>query len=158
MNKGKLLACLATLGIKPTMESFDDRKKMQKISYWLPIFGIDIGLNTDSYNWYLHGPYNPQLTKALFEIVEKPNATSLEPLRKEEKTQIKSLRSFLGEDIQSTDSLELLVSLHYLLQEAKRRGIPKAIAVEVLKEKKPYFREKEIKSALKKLSTLSERS
>ena len=158
MNKGRLLACLSVLGIKPTMESFDDRKKMQKISYWLPIFGIDIGLNTDSYNWYLHGPYNAQLTKALFEIVEKPNEISLEPLTKEEKAQVKSLKRFLGEDIQSTDYLELLVSLHYLLQEAMHRGISKDIAVDVLKEKKPYFKEREIQTALRKLRELSERS
>jgi len=156
MNKQKLLTCLTLLGIKPKMDCFADRKKVQKISYWLPIFGIDVDLSTNDFNWYLHGPYSPELTRTLFEIVENSDANNLETLTNEEKDQIKKIKVFLGEDIKSVDALELLVSLNYLLQIAKNKKIPTRVAVDALKEKKPYFKDVEIQRALRKLQLLPE--
>ena len=151
MNKGKMLACLKHLGIKPSMESFDDRKKMQKITYLLPIFGVDIGLDMNSYSWYLHGPYSPELTKTLFDIVEDPRKATIGTLTKEDIIRIGKLKNLLGKDIESVDLLELIVSLHFLMWKAKDYGLEIDEVVDILKEKKPYFTDSEIRCALRKV-------
>lgn len=155
MNRSKIVACLKILGIKPKMESFSDRKKMQKITYLLPVFGIDIGLDIGSYSWYLHGPYSPRLTEALFEMVENPNDVIMGELTKEETKKVEELRNFVGKGIESVDLLELLVSLHFLVDEAKKFGLGTDAAVDFLKKKKPYFTHKEIQWAPAKLRLLS---
>lgn len=154
MNESKLLACLRILGIKPTMKTFRDRKRMQKVSYWLPIFGIDVGLNINSYSWYLHGPYSPGLTRTLFDIVEDPGRYVIGRLTKQDMDRIERLEVFLGEDVDSADSLELLSSLHFLLYHAERFGAPTDAAIEALKAKKPYFKDDEIQRALEKIRTI----
>ena len=88
MNKNKLMACLQALGIEPKMKQFNDRKKMQKITYFLPLFGIDVGLDVNSYNWYLHGPYSPEVTHTLFDIVKNPDNVQLSKLTTIEKEKI----------------------------------------------------------------------
>lgn len=155
MKKSKIVACLKILGIKPKMESFTDRKKMQKITYLLPVFDIDIGLDISSYNWYLHGPYSPKLTEAFFEMVENPNGIIVGELTKEETKKAEELRNFLGKGIESVDLLELLVSLHFLVYKAKEFGLGADAAVDFLKKKKPYFTHKEIQWALAKLKRLA---
>ena len=72
------------------------------------------------------------------------------------KEQNEKLRLFLGEDIKSTDSLELLVSLHYLLQIAKDHKLPISVALDALKETTPYLKDREIQNALRKLQLISE--
>ena len=155
MNKSKIVACLQLLGVKPNMESFNDRKRMQKITYLLPVFDIDVGLDIDSYSWYLHGPYNPNLTRALFEIVENPDRVEIGELNKEEIRKIKELRTFLAEDIESVDLLELLVSLHFLVHEARKFGLGQDAAIDFLKKKKPYFTNSEIQWASRKIRMLT---
>ena len=151
MEKKSLLAYLEALGIELTMETFDDRKRMQKLSYLFPLFGLDIGLEVESYSWYLHGPYSPGLTRALFEIVENPSKVTSRPLTSEERSKIRKMRTFLGSDIYSIDSLELLVSLHFLLYHANRLGATEEDAISLLEEKKPYFKDSEIQQALSKV-------
>jgi len=154
MNKGKLVACLEALGIEPAMSTCADRKKMQKVSYLLPIFGLYVDFNINSYSWYLHGPYSPTLAEAFFDIVENPDIPAPGRLTTEERKRIQDLRMFLGEDIESTDSLELLVSLHFLLYQAKKSGATEEEAIEFLKERKPYFKDGEIQRALRKVRSI----
>ena len=154
MNKSKMLACLEYLGIQPSMESFDDRKRMQKITYLLPIFGVDIGLDMNSYSWYLHGPYSPELTETLFDIVEDPQKITISKLTKEDVIRIDKLKNLLGKDIESVDLLEFLVSLHFLMWKAKDYGLEIDEVVDILKEKKPYFTDNEIKYALGKIQMI----
>lgn len=154
MKTNKLLDYLQYLGIKPSMESFTDRKKMQKISYLFPLFGLNAGLTTDMFNWYLHGPYSPVLTRTLFDLLEKPQVHKSE-LSQADRKRLDKLKRFLGEDIESIDSLELLVSLHFLLHKAEEYNEPVDVVIKVLKDKKPYFKYSEIKRALRKLQTLS---
>lgn len=153
MNRAKLIACLQHLGIKPAMKTFNDRKRMQKIVYFLPHFGIDIDIGLNHYDWYLHGPYSPILTRILFDIVENPQIDSAK-LTKEDTKKIESIKIFLGDDIESADSLELLVSLHFLLQQAKEFGLNENEAIEFLRKKKPYFTYAEIQHALEKVKTI----
>ena len=151
---GKLFASLKELGISPKMESFSERKRVQKIVYLLDkVFQLNFGY---SYNWYLHGPYSPELTRIIFDVIEQEREDIAEPaeLSRQEKEKIRRLKLFLNDDIESTDTLELLVSLHYLLDCWSDTDSKVEDAVNFLKSKKPYFSDKEISNALKRLQDL----
>lgn len=136
------------------METFAERKKVQKMVYLLD---KAVGMNFDfPYNWYLHGPYSPDVTRIIFDVVEKhqkvesnPNSLDSNDFRK-----IERLKSFLKADIDSIDELELLVSVHYLLTcSGNSKPIVKEI-VSFMQEKKPYFTENEVQNAIDRLQPL----
>jgi uncharacterized protein YwgA len=151
----KLFASLSALGINPKMETFVERKKVQKIVYLLDkVFKMDFGF---SYNWYLHGPYSPEVTRIVFDVVEGRQNVTLEStsLTGEDQHKINSLKTFLGEaDLNSTDKLELLVSVHYLLDCYRQSKTKKADVVAFLKEKKPYFSTEQVCKAIDRLYSI----
>ncbi len=150
----RLFACLKMLDINPKMETFSERKRIQKIVYLLDkVFHLNFGF---SYNWYLHGPYSPELTKIIFDVIEKEREYVAKPVKlsAEDRAKIRRLKLFLYDDIESTDALELLVSLHYLLQCSPDSDSKVEDAVNFLKSKKPYFSDEEISNALKRLQDL----
>ena len=151
-TKGKLAACLCALGINPRMETFSERKLLQKLGYLLKRFGIDFRFG---YSWYLHGPYSPDLTRMLFEMVEtSPRPERLSDL---ELTTIEKLKSFLGDDMYSSDNLELLVSIDFLRRKARRVGASDSQVLAVLKKTKPYFTERQIRDSWQKSIELEEK-
>lgn len=150
----RLFACLKMVGINPKMETFSERKRVQKIVYLLDkVFHLNFGF---SYNWYLHGPYSPELTRIIFDVIEKEREYVAKPvnLSAADKAKIKRLKLFLYDDMESTDALELLVSLHYLLKCSPDSDSKVEDAVNFLKSKKPYFSNEEISNALKRLQDL----
>ena len=60
-----LTMALRDLGVSPSVDSFEARKRIQKLGYILQKVGV---LPSYGYIWYLHGPYAPELTKDLYEI------------------------------------------------------------------------------------------
>ena len=151
---GRLFACLKMVGINPKMETFSERKRVQKMVYLLDkVFHLNFGF---SYNWYLHGPYSPELTKLIFDVIEKEREDIAKPvnLSAEDRAKIGRLKLFLCDDIESTDALELLVSLHYILKCSPDSDSKVEDAVKFLKSKKPYFSDEEISKALKRLQDL----
>ena len=114
-DSSRLFASLKFLGLNPKMKTFPERKKVQKVVYLLDkVFDLDFNY---SYNWYLHGPYSPELTKIIFDVVERDCIVNSDPstLSDEDKIKIRRLKTFLKDDLESNDVLELLVSLHYLM-------------------------------------------
>jgi len=153
----KLFAGLHLLGIDPAMETFAERKKVQKLVYLLDkVFGMNFKF---PYSWYLHSPYSPMVTKIVFDVIEGRQIVDpdLEVLSDKDLGRIDQLKSFLGNDIDSNDRLELLVSLHFLLQHAKKEGFTQEDIIAFLKSKKPYFTDKEISDAIDQLRTLEYR-
>ena len=153
-RKSKLFASLRALGINPKMSTFAERKKVQKLTYLLDkVFDMNFKF---SYNWYLHGPYSPEVTTALFDVIERGQIVNIDPkvLLDEDLRKIDQLKSFLGDDLDSNDRLELLVSLHFLMQYLKDPKITQEDIIAFLKEKKPYFTDEEIFEALDRLRTL----
>ena len=151
---GRLFACLKMLGISPRMETFSERKRVQKMVYLLDkVFHLNFGY---SYNWYLHGPYSPELTRIIFDLIEKEREDIAKPVKLSaaDRAKISRLKLFLCDDIESTDALELLVSLHYLLNCSSDSDSRIEDAVNFLKSKKPYFSDEEISNALKRLQDL----
>jgi len=155
MNESsRLFACLKMVGINPKMKTFSERKRVQKMVYLLDkVFHLNFGF---SYNWYLHGPYSPELTRIIFDVIEKEREDIAKPviLSAADRAKISRLKLFLCDDIESNDALELLVSLHYLLNCSPDSDSRAEDAVDLLKSKKPYFSDEEISNALKRLQDL----
>jgi hypothetical protein len=152
----KLFASLSALGISPKMETFAERKKVQKIAYLLDkVFEMNFGF---SYGWYLHGPYSPEVTRIVFDVVEGRQNVISDPayLTKEDQHKIELLKTFLGEDIDSTDELELLVSIYYLLDCYRQSKTKTADVVAFLKERKPYFSTEEVCGAIDRMRSIME--
>jgi uncharacterized protein YwgA len=136
------------------MATFPERKRVQKLVYLLDkVFDLRFGF---SYNWYLHGPYSPEVTRIVFDVVEGRQTVSADPtiLSSEDLEKIDHLKTFLQSDIDSTDQLELLVALHFLVTCAKPSGLDKEEVVSFLKLKKPYFTDQQISDALNRLQEL----
>jgi len=145
-SKGKLSECLHMLGISPNMNTFSYRKLLQKLVYLLQKSGIEFNF---SYSWYLHGPYSPDLTRTLYDIVGSGSSPHDE-LSDLEIASINKLKSLLGKDLYSADRLELLVSIDYLRDRARMIGASGDEVVEALKKVKPYFSEEEIRECWQK--------
>jgi len=153
-KKSKLFASLRVLGVRPKMNTFADRKKVQKLVYLLDkVFDMSFDF---SYSWYLHGPYSPEVTKRVFDVIEGREVVRSDPklLSKEDMRKIDRLKLFLGNDIKSTDKLELLVSLHFIMQKLKDPRFTLEDVIAFLKAKKPYFTDEEILDCIDKLSVL----
>lgn len=153
-RRSRLFASLKVLGINPRMDTFAERKKVQKLVYLLDkVFGI--GFNFP-YNWYLHGPYSPEVTTLIFDVIERGQSVRSDPdvLSLRDSKKIDHLKTFLGNDLDSNDKLELLVSLHFLMQYLKDPKITQEDIIAFLKAKKPYFTDEEIFEALDRLRTL----
>ena len=134
------------LGLSPKMDTFSYRKLFQKLIYLLQKSGINFNF---SYNWYLHGPYSPDLTRILYEIVES-NPSPHDELDDSEIARINKLKSFLGKDLHSPDRLELLVSIDYLRKRARMVRASDDEVIAALKKVKPYFSEEEIRECWQK--------
>jgi len=145
-SKGKLIACLKMLGINPKLETFTERKLLQKLVFLLQQFGVDLKFN---YSWYLHGPYSPDLTRTLYEMTE-PSSIPKAELSDSEIARINKLKNFLDKDIYSSDRLELLVSINYLRERARAIGASDQEVLRITKKVKPYFSEREIQECWQK--------
>jgi uncharacterized protein YwgA len=145
-SKAKLLGCLKMLGIDPKLETFTERKLLQKLVYLLQVFGVKLGFD---YDWYLHGPYSPSLTRTLYEIIELKQFPH-EELNSTEIARINKLKSFLGDDILSSDKLELLVSIHYIREREGATTASEEEVRKVIQKVKPYFSYKEIQDCWQK--------
>jgi uncharacterized protein YwgA len=151
-DRNKLFAALRATGLDPSVATFEERKKVQKLVYLLQLFGVRLGF---SYSWYLHGPYSPDLTKVLFDALANPKSIHVsEDVFKDDEKKIQKLKAFLGNRIGSTDFLELLVSLHYVKKAGDSQGASKQDILRFLKEKKPFFTEEEIAECWNRLQEL----
>lgn len=153
LSVAKLIACLRYLGVSPNMETFPQRKKAQKLAYLLEVFGINIGFR---FNWYLHGPYSSDLTQVLYDAKRaKSSVPELQlNINEQDKRKMENLKRFLGQDINSAETLELLVSLHYLLEATRRENVLDEEALIILKERKPFFNDNEIQHCYSKVKQL----
>ncbi|MDR1992175.1 MAG: hypothetical protein LBQ98_01545 [Nitrososphaerota archaeon] len=153
----RLFASLAALGINPKMETFGERKRVQKTVYLLDkVFGLNFGYN---FSWYLHGPYSSQVTQIIYDVVEGRKTVDQQTtsLSSEDTYKIECLKAFLKDDLNVNDQLELLVSVDYLLNCIVN---PQNIAptdheiIEFLNLKKPWFSNEEIQVAIHRMRAL----
>jgi len=132
-----------------SVDDFDSRLKLQKLSYLAWAVGLNYGL---AFNWYVRGPYSPTLTRILF------NARDLGTLQRErvqlrenEKKAVRKLKRFLGKDISDPRSLELIASVWYFLPPGEVTGKQKKEVIERVRAEKPELRLREIEETVNRI-------
>ena len=99
------------------MDNFNGRLRFQKTVHLLQSFGIDLGY---SYNWYLRGPYCPDLTKVGFELKDViPKLWNI-PVEFEDKVdQIRynNFKAFITDKKYDPKALEIASSICFLRNE-----------------------------------------
>ncbi len=156
------LLTLKRLGIEASMKSFRDRLVVQKVVYLAQAAGLDLGYY---YGWYIRGPYCSAVADDMFAAFADPNgiADAYEhwSLGPEAKKKLKPLRTLLEKakfdpnadpsDPALAGRLELLASVHYLIErkQVTHHG-PKAITKK-LKNCGKHFSEVEVSGALQDL-------
>ncbi len=98
------------------MSEFDTRLKFQKIIYLLQSSGLSLGYG---FNWYVRGPYSPNLTQSLYTIYEDDSLFESSKVInfKDHESIVQKLNEFrekLGENIDDVKYLEVLASMHYI--------------------------------------------
>ncbi len=142
--EAKLIALklvLNELSIPDSIDTIDDRKRVQKAIYLGQLAGVQLGYR---FGWYKKGPYSPDLTKdyyALAEAIElgESDFTAVK-LQSEVRSKLSSIEPLFtvptGIDLPQEDWLELVSSVHYLLKISKRDT---KSATEVLQLEKPHL-------------------
>lgn len=128
-----------------SVESFEDRLLIQKKIYCAQILGVDYGYR---YNWYLRGPYSPDLTSAVFETI-KEGQEQLEGYELNERiTKVLSTVNELACHknrgyLSVIDWYELLASIHFLKANASwvKPKDESSICHALLSEKPKYKKE-----------------
>lgn len=141
----KLLALklfLDELKIDASIDTLDDRKRVQKAIYLGQLTGADLGYR---FGWYIRGPYSPDLTKDYYSLADLPVAHESEKgpvkLKPSVCAQLGVIRPLLepppGLALAQEDWLELLASLHYLRTVSR---YPADKARQEIEEKKPHLK------------------
>lgn len=101
-----------------TLSEFDDRLILQKRIYVLQSFGLDLDYR---YNWYVRGPYCPQLTEDAYEAIGRREDLQIQSesftLTEDSKKTVNDYKTFeAGLDRHNLPiMLELAASIHYFL-------------------------------------------
>lgn len=135
------------LALKLTLEELDiepatmqERKTVQKAIYLGQAAGVDLGYR---YNWYVRGPYSPALTRDYFALEESlladEDTSGDYELQEAVKSRLARIKPLIEPpaDIQlrRSDWLELLASVHYLLEARKMKW---SEVVPCLERNKPH--------------------
>ena len=134
------------IGLKLTLEALDvpvepttfpNRLLLQKATYLAQAFGVRLGYR---YNWYLKGPYSPELTRDYFELAATTEIPNAYRLNGETVERLKTLGAKtnppVGVDLAREEWLELLASLHYL---QTTLGIDRVGAAARIRSVKPHL-------------------
>lgn len=143
----KLAQLFEKLDVNPSLETFANRKLLQKLTYLIEVFGIDFGFR---FSWYLHGPYDRGLTAVLYGDFGESQREVQDDFPKEDE-KLEKLKKFLGSDIHSSRTLELIVSLHYLNHIGKKSGMCDDEIINQLLYLKSHFTKDEAKYYLKRI-------
>jgi glutathione S-transferase len=128
------LAALRNLGISPSLATFNDRLRIQKVIYLLQAFGLRTRWN---FSWYLRGPYSPDLAYAIFNTDLK-SVTEAE-FKAEGKQVIEKLRSYFKLEDMSVADLEAAASILYVAGQRREPWTSEKELAEEVFSKKPML-------------------
>lgn len=140
------------LGLEFKIDTFEDRLILQKAIYLAQAGGVHLGYY---YHWYLYGPYSPSLTRDEYDIAEelardmddfkswKLDADSLSRLRR--------LQGLIPERQKRRQKLELLASVHFLIERKQVQGRNINQISDILRLYKKDFSQDEIRQAMEEL-------
>jgi uncharacterized protein YwgA len=143
MEINKAIACLKAVGIKPKVDLFGDRIKIQKAIFLLEQKGIEMGFN---YGLHLRGPYSPTLTHEIYahqEEVEK--LQTHETLNEAEQKKIKEYIEIFDD----SEASILEVAATYALFAYKYR-FDSVSATKKVREMKKFYSEKQLALGMSK--------
>ena len=121
MDRGKiaLKLFLDELGIRFSIGTLDDRKRVQKAVYLGQLSGVDLGYR---FGWYIMGPYCPALTRDYFTLAEALGSDDTDWKGKTLKAAAKERLAVISPllpvpeniGLDEEDWLELVASVHFL--------------------------------------------
>ena len=117
MTSPEMLAGLFN-GIDRTlsMDQFDDKLEVQKITYLAQESGIDLGYE---FEWYIRGPYCKQVSEDAHKAIDS-NLTELPNNVGLNQEQVNEFGEMLRPHLNNTDWLEIAASILYLKNENYR--------------------------------------
>jgi len=136
------------------INTFEDRLILQKALYLAQVAGVNLGYY---YYWYLHGPYSPSLTRdeyAIgFEISQDIDDSEGWKLDDESSERLKKLQNLIpkSDRPELRRKLELLASVHFLINRRQVRQNDAREIAETLKRFNKDFSEEEVQKALREL-------
>jgi len=134
---GKAIACLKALGgFRPSIGSFEDRLKIQKVIYLLGLRGVRTGFN---YSLYVRGPYSPDLTQEFFRNQSDfEHLQTSTKLNSNEEAAIRELNEKFG---MKSSLLEVAATYGYFTVHEK---LDQVTALKNVKKLKPFYSETQI--------------
>ena len=151
-----LKLALDALGQELDLSSFDPRLALQKTIYLAQATGVDLGY---TFAWYLRGPYSPGLTRDVFALQAEArqrthewrgwtlDAAAADPLRR-----LGQMLAGLPADGR-VRRLELLASVHFLLQTRQARSDDLLGLQGVLRRNGKEFTESDVGAAIQDLKS-----
>jgi uncharacterized protein YwgA len=145
---------LDSLGLSFKIDSFQNRLIMQKTVYLAQAAGVQLGY---FYQWYLHGPYSPSLTRDEYAIAMDISADMGESkgwtLDEVSLQRLKAIKPLFKERDQNKLALklELLASVHFLIDRKQVSKIDPDKITETLKRYNKPFNKREVVEAIEEL-------
>lgn len=134
-------------------DTFDDRLLIQKKVFLLKELGVDFGY---SFNWYVHGPYSPNLTAYIYNNLDLLKEYDFSDYQfsdtvREKINLVQDLENKKPDSLSAPSWYELLASVSYLQKRllAKDKNL-----VTRLKELKPQYNEDECAAAVAELKNI----
>jgi uncharacterized protein YwgA len=130
-----LFLSLNELGIQPSVDSFEDRLRVQKVAFVLQQCGVRLNYR---YSWYLHGPYSSELTSDLYRIASQhdyfADRTQNLSFVPEIHERVNKLREILGPILNDAQLLEAIASILYIGRSWKEtiRGVKPGLDQKIL--------------------------
>ena len=110
---GGLLKRVGNFNPKRFLAFFEERLIFQKTIYLLQAYGLYLGYE---FNWYLRGPYSPDLAYDGFALVDLYDKAPLVKFKRDkaERRFLEFIHLFLGKRRRDARWLEQLASIHFL--------------------------------------------
>jgi uncharacterized protein YwgA len=139
------------------IDTFEDRLILQKSVYLAQAIGVHLGYY---YQWYLHGPYCPSLTRDEYAIdgelkkgIDESKGWVLDDVSQQLLKRLKELITG-SEEKDRSRKLELLASVHFLITRQQVPDDPLLQTKEITATLKKYnknFSQQEVEQALREL-------
>ena len=130
-----------------SMDTFDDRLRLQKMIYLLQACGVYLGYD---FSWYLRGPYCSLLAHNGFDLQDVYDVIpdNIELKSREDRGRFDSFQKFIKG--KSIDDLEIAASLHYLNKVRRTHETDKEILRKVT-EKQDRFTAPQVEKIWKEM-------
>jgi hypothetical protein len=149
-----LKLALDSLGQDLDLSDFDRRLILQKAVYLVQAAKVDLGY---TFHWYLRGPYSPALTRDAFALraelaqdTDELRDWNLDPVSLGYLAKLREVFRSIPAETRAR-RLELLASVHFLLQTRQAKGSDVAGLRAVLLRNEKDFSESDIRQAIEDL-------